>query len=473
MNRSLGLIPLETVSDATETTTLPHFDHDPRHDPFAPLRAQVATIGRSVPQGRVSRLDPSGFLVTGLSDHARLGDELRYDGPDGAACLAEVSRLERDALWATPYGPALGLRIGMAVRPAGPPRIAPCAGWIGRVVDPFGRPLDDMPLPAGAPVPIDAPPPGATRRRSMGARLRTGYAVLDAMLPLAQGQRIGLFAGSGVGKSTMLGALARNVEADVCVLALVGERGREVSDFVRRILGPEGMARTVVVAATSDMPANARRRCAFAAMAVAEHFRDAGRSVLFLCDSVTRLAEAHREVAVAAGEPAALRGHPASLTPLLASLAERAGPGEGEAGDITAVFTVLVAGSDMEEPVADILRGQLDGHVVLSRDIAERGRFPAVDVLRSVSRSLPDAATHEENGIIAEVRALLAVQDRTELMVSSGLYERGASAEIDRAVALGPRLDEIFTATDLPRATDGFRLLAAVLGRAYPSRGVP
>lgn len=472
MNQSLGLIPLETVSNANEAPILTHPGPVLPQDPFAPLRAQVATIERSHPQGRVSRLDPAGFQVTGLSEHAQLGDELRYEGPDGAACLAEVSRLDRDTLWATPYGPAVGLRIGMAVRPAGPPRIAPGLGWIGRVIDPFGRPLDDRPLQAGAPVPLHAPPPGAARRRAMGARLRTGYAVLDAMLPIVRGQRIGLFAGSGVGKSTLLGGLARNMDADVCVLALVGERGREVSDFVRRVLGPEGMARTVVVAATSDMPANTRRRCAFSALAVAEHFRDAGLSVLFLCDSVTRLAEAHREVAVAAGEPAALRGHPASLTPLLASLAERAGPGDGTAGDITAVFTVLVAGSDMEEPVADIVRGQLDGHVVLAREIAERGRFPAVDVLRSVSRSLPNAATPEENGIIAEIRALLAVQDRTELMVSSGLYERGASAEIDRATTLVPRIEEVFTATDLPRATDGFRLLAAVLGRSYSGRGV-
>lgn len=443
------------------------FDREHATDPFAALRARVATIERSHPQGRIARLEPSGFLVEGLSDHTLLGDELLYEGPDGVPCRAEVSRLERDVLWATPYGPAVGLRIGMAVRPAGTPRISPHEGWIGRMVDPFGQPLDGKPLPSGAPVPIQSAPPSAAQRRPMGARLRTGYAVLDAMLPIVRGQRVGLFAGSGVGKSTLLGALARNVEADVCVLALVGERGREVAEFAHRVLGPEGMTRTVIVAATSDMPANARRRCAFAALAVAEHFRDEGRHVLFLCDSVTRLAEAHREVAAAAGESTALRGHPPSLTPLLASLAERTGPGEPGSGDITAVFTVLVAGSDMEEPMADILRGQLDGHVVLSREIAERGRFPAVDVLRSVSRSLPEAATAEENGILSEVRGLLATKERTELMVSSGLYERGSNPEIDRATTVAPRIEEVFTATDLPRATDGFRLLAGVLGRAY------
>ncbi len=439
----------------------------PPPDPFATFRARLATIERSFPLGRIARLDPSGFLVEGLSDHALLGDELIYDDAEGRPQRAEVSRLDKASLWATPYGAAEGLRIGLTVRPAGPPRIAPDDSWIGRVIDPFGQPLDDRVLASGAPRPLRGKPPAPTRRRGMGARLCTGLAVLDTMLPVAEGQRVGLFAGSGVGKSTLLGTLARHMDADVCVLALVGERGREVSDFVRRILGPEGMARTVVVAATSDMPANTRRRCAFAALAVAEHFRDQGRRVLFLCDSLTRLAEAHREVATAAGEKASLRGHPPSLTPLLASLTERAGPGEGAQGDITAVFTVLVAGSDMEEPVADIVRGQLDGHVILSREIAEAGRFPAVDVLRSVSRCLPEVATSEENALIGEVRKILGTHDRTDLMVSSGLYERGSNPEIDRATALVPRLSDVFAAQGLVRTSDGFRLLAGVLGRVY------
>ncbi len=434
-------------------------------DPFAPLRAQISRIERSYPLGRITRLEASGFLVEGLSDHAQLGDELIYEDVGATPHRAEVSRLDRDSLWATPFGPATGLRIGLPVRPAGPPTIGPCAAWVGRIVDPFGNPLDDAPLPSGPALPLDGPAPSPARRRGMGTRLRTGFAVLDTMLPIVSGQRIGLFAGSGVGKSTLLGSLARDMEADICVLALVGERGREVSDFVRKILGPRGMARTVVVAATSDMPANTRRRCAFAALTVAEHFRDKGKRVLFLCDSVTRLAEAHREVATATGEEPSLRGHPPSLTPVLASLCERTGPGEGGQGDITAIFSVLVAGSDMEEPVADIVRGQLDGHIVLSREIAEGGRFPAVDVLRSVSRSLPDAATEAENATIADVRKALSVYDRNALMVTSGLYERGANPEIDRAVAIMPRLNDIFAAQGLDRIEDGFRLLSGLAGR--------
>ena len=443
---------------------MPSLDPD---DPFATLRANVSQMTRSHPLGRVAEVSRNGFRVWGLSDHAQLGDELVYEDTEGHARRAEVSHLEAGSLWATPYADASGLRMGMAVRPTGPASVSPHAGWIGRVVDPFGTPLDGKPLLPGLPVPLNAAPPAGARRRGMGARLRTGFAVLDTMLPLVRGQRIGLFAGSGVGKSTLIGSLARAMEADVCVLALVGERGREVSDFVRKVLGPEGMARTVLVAATADQPANTRRRCAQTAMAVAEHFRDQGKHVLYLCDSITRLAEAHREVATASGEAASLRGHPPSLVPLLAGLSERAGPGEGGQGDITAVFTVLVAGSDMEEPLADIMRGQLDGHVVLSREIAEAGRFPAVDVLRSVSRSLPGAASRSENALLTETRKILSAYDRNELMVTSGLYERGSNPEIDRSLALVPRLNEVFTAQGLPRATDGFRLLATILGRSY------
>ena len=436
-------------------------------DRIAAFHAQIARVRPISHVGRVVRLEPTRFAIEGLSDHARLGEELIYDTEDGASHRAEVAGIERGLLWATPYGDTDGLRIGLSVSPGGPPSIAPHERWIGRVVDPFGRPLDGRPLQAGHPRTLRAAPPPSVGRRGLGARLRTGLAVFDTMLPLVAGQRIGLFAGSGVGKSTLLGTLAREVEADICVLALVGERGREVSDFVERVLGAEGMARTIVVAATSDAPANTRRRCAVAAQTIAEHFRDAGRDVLYLCDSITRLAEAHREVATAAGEDASLRGHPASLTPLLASLCERAGPGAAGQGDITAIYSVLVPGSDMEEPVADIVRGQIDGHVVLSREISEAGRFPAVDVLRSVSRALPAAATAEENRLIAEARKVLGTLDRAELMVTSGLYERGANPEIDKAIALVPKIEALFTSSGMPRVADSFRLLAGVLGTSY------
>jgi flagellum-specific ATP synthase len=284
-------------------------------------------------------------------------------------------------------------------------------------------------------------------------------------LPLVRGQRIGLFAGSGVGKSSLLAKFARGVAADIVVIALIGERGRELREFTEKVLGPAGMARSVIVAATSDQSPLTRRKCAGTAMAVAEHFRDQGLHVLFLADSITRFAEAHREVAIAAGESSELRGFPPSLNQAIMGLAERAGPGPEHAGDITAVFSVLVAGSDMEEPIADILRGVLDGHVVLDRKIAERGRFPAIDLLRSVSRSLPDAADSSENILIAKARQLLGAWDRAELMIQAGLYSKGSDAMVDTAMQIWPALDA-FLSEDAPAdgVAGSFRRLATVLG---------
>ena len=250
------------------------------------------------------------------------------------------------------------------------------------------------------------------------------------------------------------------------MIALIGERGREVNEFLNRTLGPEGMARSVIVAATSDQPAMLRRRCTPAAMCVAEHFRDQGKQVLFLADSITRLAEAHRETALAGGETPALRGFPPSVTPLITGLTERAGPGRAGQGAITSVFTVLVAGSDMDEPIADILRGVLDGHIVLSRDIAERGRFPAIDVGRSVSRALPEAASAEENRLISEARQLLGAYERSEVMVRAGLYSEGADPLLDQAVRAWPELDQFFASAETQGIANSFDKLRLILRRA-------
>jgi len=293
--------------------------------------------------------------------------------------------------------------------------------------------------------------------------MTTGLSVFDTLLPIVRGQRIGLFAGSGVGKSTLLASLAKQVNADVIVIALVGERGRELREFVEKSLGPDGMARSVIVAATSDRAPQVRRRCPQAATAVAEYFRDQGLQVLLLVDSVTRFAEAHREVAVAAGEQANLRGHPASTPAAIASLCERAGPGVDGSGDTTAVYTVLVAGSDMEEPVADMLRGVLDGHVVMDRTIAERGRFPAIDVTRSVSRSLPDAANAAENKLIKAARQNMGVYAQAELMIQAGLYSKGSDTSIDQAIATRDALEAFLAAPSDHGIVDAFRRLQRAL----------
>jgi flagellum-specific ATP synthase len=280
---------------------------------------------------------------------------------------------------------------------------------------------------------------------------------------------LGLFAGSGIGKSSLLGHLARALESDVVVLALIGERGRELRNFVTEVLGAEGMKRTVVVAATSDQSPIQRRRCALSAMTVAEYFRDQGKDVLYLADSITRFAEAHREVATAAGEAPVLRGFPPSTSHAIMALCERAGPGIDQNGDITAIFSVLVAGSDMDEPIADIMRGVLDGHVILDRSIAERGRFPAIDVLRSVSRSLPQAATEAENKLIAQARFHLGTYDRSETMIRAGLYAEGADPDLDVAIRLWPDLDRFVGQSESGTIEDSYKRLALLLRRNGPT----
>ena len=432
-------------------------------DVFGALRAEIGIIPVITRIGRVVEVESGTVRVAGLSQAACLGDRVRITSARRQTG-GEVLRLSRDGLTVLPDDRLEGIAIGDEVALIGQSDIAPDDGWIGRIVDPFGQPLDGRPLLRGErPRPLRAAAPAAAARGRLGQRLSTGVAVFDTMLPIVQGQRIGLFAGSGVGKSSLLAKLARGMMADVVVIGLVGERGRELREFTETVLGPRGMARAVVVAATSDQSSLIRRRCLWAAMAVAEHFRDQGRHVLLLADSVTRFAEAHREIALAAGEEGALGGYPPSVAHLIMSLAERAGPGPEGWGDITAVFSVLVPGSDMEEPVADILRGVLDGHVVLDRKIAERGRYPAIDLLRSVSRSLPGAATEEENALIQQARKLLGAYDRAELMIQTGLYTAGSDAQIDQAVRVWPALDG-FLSEDAPDGIDSsFRRLAACL----------
>lgn len=438
------------------------------YDALRLLGSQLSDLRVSQRLGRVVEVARGVLTVHGLADCAGLGDRIviRPGGSRSAAPVpAEIIGLGPRGATLMSEGSAEGVRIGDPVEFIGPSQVAPDDSWIGRIVDAFGRPLDGAPLMKGErPRPLVALPPPATRRRRLGHRLETRLAVFDTMLPLVRGQRIGLFAGSGVGKSRLLGELARGVDSEVVVIALVGERGRELRAFVEDTLGVEGAARAVVVAATSDQSALARRRCAWTAMAVAEHFRDAGRHVLLLADSVTRFAEAHREIALASGEPASLRGYPPSTSHQIMTLAERAGPGpEGGTGDITAVFTVLVAGSDMEEPVADILRGVLDGHVVMDRTIAERGRFPAIDLLRSVSRSLPEAASADENQIIAQARGLLGAYERAEMMIQSGLYVPGSDPMVDRAARIWPALDA-FVSEPAPEGVEAaFRRLAEIV----------
>ena len=430
---------------------------------FDTLCAEISAVSVSTLLGRVAEVSRGTVLVSGLGKAVRQGDRVLI----GNRLAGEVLNLTASGALVLTEGPPEGLSIGTAVDLLGAATLSPDNSWIGRILDPYGRPMDGKPLFRGIKsraLRAEAPP--AAARRRMGDRLSSSLAVFDTLLPLVRGQRIGLFAGSGVGKSSLLAKFARGVEADVVVIALIGERGREFREFVERVLGPEGMARSVLVTATSDQSALARRRCAFAAMTVAEHFRAQGLHVLLLADSVTRFAEAHREVALASGETAALGGYPPSVQQAIMSLSERAGPGPEGEGDITAIFSVLVAGSDMEETIADILRGVLDGHVVLDRKIAERGRYPAIDVLRSVSRSLPEAANEAENRLIAETRQVLGAWDRAEMMVQAGLYAKGSDPMVDRAIKIWPALDAFLAEPAPETGVEGsFARLSAVLSQ--------
>ena len=431
------------------------------------LKCEFDRLSAARHMGRVSGVARGVIEIQGLEGQARIGDHLTLRRRTGPDLPGEVLHVEAEVIHMMPAAAPDGVSLGDRVILDQTPAFAPGMHWLGRVVDPFGKPLDGKPLLSGAQEQdiMRAPPP-AVARKPLGARMETGLAILNTMLPVVQGQRIGLFAGSGVGKSTLLATLAKSMQADAVVVALVGERGREVNEFVEHALGAEGMKRSVVVAATSDQSALARRRCAWSAMSVAEYLRDQGLNVLFLTDSVTRFAEAHREIAVAMGEAPSLRGFPPSVTQLIAGLCERAGPGTADQGDITAVFSVLVAGSDMDEPVADILRGILDGHIVLSRDIAERGRFPAIDLSRSVSRSLPGAATPEENQIIAETRKLVGSYEQSEVMIKAGLYAEGADPLLDQAVRVHEELDAFFGKPEPDGIKNSFNRLQLILRRA-------
>ncbi len=420
--------------------------------------------------GRVMSLGPGALEIAGLTHQARIGDQVAIDIRGGHALGGEIVAISERSARAMTYQPLDGAAVGDAVTLLGPADAHPAESWVGRIVDAFGAPLDGRPLKPGATAaPLRRAPPAPASRKGLGARLRTGLSVFDTILPLARGQRIGVFAGSGVGKSSLLADLARGIEADIVVFALIGERGRELRDFTDGVLGSEGMARAVVIAATSDQAPLIKRRAAWMAMATAEVFRDQGKHVLLLIDSLTRFAEAHREIALTAGEAPSLRAYPPSTANLIAALCERAGPGSFGKGDITGVFSVLVAGSDMDEPVADITRGVLDGHVVLDRGIAERGRFPAVDVRRSVSRSLPGIASDAENALLAKLRRVLTAYENAALMIQTGLYVPGSDAGIDEAIEIWPGLDAFFTQYAPGGVDDSFRRLEQVL--RSPVRG--
>jgi flagellum-specific ATP synthase len=344
--------------------------------------------------------------------------------------------------------------------------VRPSSRWLGRVINAMGEPIDGLgPLPAGhSPYQFRNSPPPAHARRRVGEPLDLGVRALNTFITCCRGQRMGIFSGSGVGKSVLMSMLARNVAADVSVIGLIGERGREVQEFLQDDLGPEGLARSVVVVSTSDEPALMRRQAAYLTLAIAEYFRDEGKDVLALMDSVTRFAMAQREIGLSAGEPPTAKGYTPTVFTELPRLLERAGPGV-EQGTITGIFSVLVDGDDHNEPVADAVRGILDGHIVMERAIAERGRYPAINVLRSISRTMPRAADPVYLPVITRAKQVMATYADMEELIRLGAYRTGTSAEVDEAIALHQPLEQ-FLGQRKEEATslaDGYRQLEGIL----------
>ncbi|WP_418128524.1 FliI/YscN family ATPase [Variovorax sp. 278MFTsu5.1] len=398
-------------------------------------------LGRVTPvaiRGRVSKA--VGMLIDASGIQAHVGELCELVTPGEPPLLAEVVGFRDNTAVLTPLGPITGISALTEVLPTGRGHVCPVgAGLLGRVLDALGQPIDERgPLRTRTLLPVHRDPVSPLARRMIDAPLATGIRAVDSLLTLGEGQRVGVFAPPGVGKSTLLGMLARGATADVNVIALIGERGREVKEFIEHNLGAEGLAKTVIVVSTSDRPPMERIKSAYAATTIAEHFRDQGKKVLLLVDSLTRFARAQREIGLASGEPPTRRSYPPSIFSMLPQLLERAG--QGRTGSITAVYSVLTEGDEESDPIAEEVRSILDGHIVLSRKAAAANRYPAIDVLASISRVMPLVTSREHRAAAAHFRSLLAKYQEMELLVQIGEYKAGGDALADEAIGARPAM---------------------------------
>ena len=423
--------------------------------------------------GRVTGVQGLLVEVAGIEKHLSVGGRCVVLARGGRRVPCEAVGFRQGRALLMPLGTLEGIGLGCEAEVSEDlASVFPSQHWLGRVVNALGEPVDGGgPLLAGSvPVPVrNAPPPAHTRQR-VGKKIELGVRAINTFLTCCRGQRMGIFAGSGVGKSSLMSMLARFSSPEVAVIGLVGERGREVQEFIEDDLGAEGLAKSVVVVATSDEPPLMRRQAAYMTLAVAEYFRDQGRDVLCMIDSITRFAMAQREIGLSAGEPPTTKGYPPTVFAELPRLLERAGPGPVGSGSITGLFTVLVEGDDHNEPISDAVRGILDGHVVLERTIGERGRYPAINILRSVSRTMPGCNSPQENELVTHARRLLAAYDNMAEMIRLGAYRRGSDPTVDEAIHYQPALETFLKQGKKERTSlaDGYAELAKILGRPAP-----
>ena len=436
------------------------------------LAEQIVDIDGVEIYGRVVGVRGLMVEIAGPIHAMSVGARLTIETSVGRPIPCEVVGFAHGHALAMPFAALEGVRRGCrAVVASAAGAVRPSEGWLGRVVNAMGEPIDGQgPLPSGpAPYSYRSSPPPAHARMRVGDPLDLGVRALNTFLTVCRGQRMGIFAGSGVGKSVLLSMLARNVAADVSVIGLVGERGREVQEFIQDDLGAAGLARSVVVVSTSDEPALMRRQAAYLTLAIAEYFRDVGQDVLVLMDSVTRFAMAQREIGLSAGEPPTAKGYTPTVFTELPRLLERAGPGIDK-GTITGIFTVLVDGDDHNEPVADAVRGILDGHIVMERAIAERGRFPAINILKSISRTMPRSADPAYLLVINRARQVMATYSDMEELVRLGAYRPGSSADVDEAIGFHKPLEAFLSQLkeESTGMAEGYRRLEQILAGTAP-----
>ena len=421
--------------------------------------------------GRVRTVQGLLIEIVGPVRELRVGGRVAIEAAGGEMLDAEIIGFRDGHALCLPFGPVTGIRLGCrAVFRSHDGAVYPSDAWLGRVINANGDPIDGKgPLARGpAAYPLRQVPLAAHDRARVGEPLDLGVRALNTFTTVCEGQRMGIFAGSGVGKSVLMSMLARNANVDVAVIGLVGERGREVQEFVADYLGEDGLQKAVVVVATSDEAALMRRQAAYLTLALAEHFRDRGKRVLCMMDSLTRFAQAQREIGLSIGEPPTAKGYPPTVFAELPRLLERAGPGLVNSGSVTGLFTVLVEGDDHNEPIADAVRGILDGHIVMERGIAERGRYPAVNVLRSISRTMPGCVPVPVRPVLQKARELMSVFSDMEELIRLGAYRKGSDPLVDRAIAIQPAFEAFLSQQREERTSiaDSYQLLEAIVEKA-------